>query len=187
VEMSGEQHIPLPQQRVWEALNNPAVLKECIAGCESIDKVSDEEFKLVMLAAVGPVRAKFTGKLLLRDLKPPDSYELLFEGSGGSAGFGKGSAKVALTSEASGTRLAYQVHASVGGKLAQVGSRLIDGVARKMADDFFTKFKKTQSPSVEVLFAPQDSLSPGRSPAMWVIIIGAVIVLLTALLLATAP
>lgn len=140
MEMTGEQLIPVPQEKVWRGLNDPEILKACIAGCESIEKVSDNEYKVVIVAAVGPVRAKFTGKLLLSDLNPPNSYSLSFEGSGGAAGFGKGGAQVSLKTEDAGTRLTYSAKASVGGKLAQVGSRLIDGVARKMADDFFTAF-----------------------------------------------
>ena len=140
MEMTGEQVIPLPQQRVWEGLNDPEVLKACIPGCESIERVSDTEYRVAMTAAVGPVKAKFSGKLLLSEVNPPTSYRLSFEGSGGAAGFGKGSASVKLGPEAAGTTLSYTATAQVGGKLAQVGSRLIDGVARKMADEFFQRF-----------------------------------------------
>ena len=140
MDMTGEQLIPLPQEQVWRGLNDPEVLKACIAGCESIEKVTDNEYRVAMVAAVGPVKARFSGKLLLSDLNPPNSYSLSFEGSGGAAGFGKGSAQVSLKAEGTGTRLTYSAKASVGGKLAQVGSRLIDGVARKMADDFFAAF-----------------------------------------------
>jgi hypothetical protein len=142
MEMTGEQLIPVPQDKVWQGLNDPEVLKACIAGCESIEKVSDNEYKVIIVAAVGPVKAKFAGKLLLSDLNPPNSYSLSFEGSGGAAGFGKGGAQVSLKTEGAGTRLSYSAKASVGGKLAQVGSRLIDGVARKMADDFFVAFNQ---------------------------------------------
>src|SRR5882672_7905733 len=142
MEMTGEQLIPVPQAEVWRGLNDPEVLKACIAGCESIEKVSDNEYKVSIVAAVGPVKAKFTGKLVLSDLNPPNSYSLSFEGSGGAAGFGKGGAQVSLKSESAGTRLSYSAKARVGGKLAQVGSRLIDGVAKKMADDFFLAFNQ---------------------------------------------
>jgi uncharacterized protein len=142
MEMTGEQFIPLPQQRVWEALNDPAILKSCIPGCESIDKVSGAEYKVVMTAAIGPVKAKFNGKLLLTDLNPPHSYSIAFEGSGGAAGFGKGAAQVSLLPESGGTRLTYKASASVGGKLAQIGSRLVDAAARKLADDFFNAFNE---------------------------------------------
>lgn len=146
MEMTGEQLIALPQQRVWEALNDPEILKACVPGCDAIEKVSDTEYKLAMTAAVGPVKAKFNGKLMLSDLNPPNSYAMAFEGSGGPAGFGKGGAKVMLTPEGDSTKLAYTASAQVGGKLAQVGSRLIDGVARKMADDFFSRFNAMIAP-----------------------------------------
>lgn len=140
MEMSGEQRIALPQARVWAGLNDPEVLKASIPGCESIERVSDTEYKVAITAAVGPVKAKFNGKLLLSDVNPPTSYRLAFEGSGGAAGFGKGGAQVSLAPDGAGTKLSYLASAQVGGKLAQVGSRLIDGVARKMADEFFQRF-----------------------------------------------
>jgi len=146
MEMTGEQLIPVEQSKVWAALNDPAVLKMCIPGCETIDKTADNEYKVIMTAAVGPVRAKFNGKLLLSNMNPPSSYSIAFEGSGGAAGFGKGGADVSLKPEGPSTRLSYTAKAQVGGKLAQVGSRLIDGVARKMADDFFNRFKQTVAP-----------------------------------------
>lgn len=146
MEMTGSQSIALPQQRVWEALNDPEVLKACIPGCDSVEKLSDTEYKLTMTAAVGPVKARFNGKLVLSDINPPNSYTLAFEGSGGAAGFGKGSSQVTLVPEGAGTRLDYNAKATVGGKLAQVGSRLIDGVARKMAEDFFVRFNATVAP-----------------------------------------
>jgi carbon monoxide dehydrogenase subunit G len=142
MEMTGEQLIPVPQTEVWRGLNDPEVLKACIAGCESIEKTADNEYRIALVAAVGPVKAKFSGKLVLSDLNPPNSYSLSFEGSGGAAGFGKGGAQVSLKPEGNGTRLTYSAKASIGGKLAQVGSRLIDGVARKMADDFFSAFNR---------------------------------------------
>jgi hypothetical protein len=178
MEMTGEQLIPVPQAEVWRGLNDPEVLKACIAGCESIEKVSDNEYKVVIVAAVGPVKAKFSGKLLLSDLNPPNSYSLSFEGSGGAAGFGKGGAQVSLKSEGAGTRLSYSAKASVGGKLAQVGSRLIDGVARKMADDFFAAFNEKVA---GVSGKPEDVTVPVGAkrkihPAWW--IAGAVLVAL---------
>ena len=150
MEMSGEQHIALAQQRVWEALNDPEILKACIPGCQSIERVSENEYKVAMTATVGPVKAKFSGKLMLADMNPPHSYSLAFEGSGGAAGFGKGGARVSLAPENGGTLLTYTANATVGGKLAQIGSRLIDGVARKMADDFFACFNRTVAPEAEV-------------------------------------
>lgn len=183
MEMTGEQLIPLPQQQVWEALNDPGILKACIPGCESIEKVSDAEYKVVMTAAIGPVKAKFNGKLLLADLNPPHSYSIAFEGTGGVAGFGKGSAQVSLLPEGSGTRLTYKATASVGGKLAQIGSRLIDGVAKKMSDDFFARFNATVAP------APGPAVSPaGTGKARWGVpawawAAGAIVVLLILLFL----
>ncbi|HKW39120.1 MAG TPA: carbon monoxide dehydrogenase subunit G [Burkholderiales bacterium] len=183
MEMTGEQLIPVPQDKVWQGLNDPEVLKACIAGCESIEKVSDNEYKLSIVAAVGPVKAKFAGKLLLSDLNPPNSYSLSFEGSGGAAGFGKGGAQVSLKPDGSSTRLSYSAKASVGGKLAQVGSRLIDGVAKKMADDFFSAFNEKlaggASPHADDVTVP---VGAGKRihPAWWVA--GAVLLLLLAYL-----
>ena len=141
MEMMGEQLIALPQQAVWDALNDPEILKQCIPGCESVEKVSDDEYRMTMVAAVGPVKAKFSGKLTIVNPVPPDSYALAFEGTGGVAGFGKGTAEVSLTQDSDTvTLLTYKATATVGGKIAQIGSRLIDGVARKMAEAFFAKF-----------------------------------------------
>ncbi len=140
MEMTGEFRIPAPRQRVWEGLNDPEVLKRCIPGCQTIEKLSDTEFTARVVAAVGPVRATFNGKVVLSDLDPPKSYTISGEGSGGVAGFAKGGAKVDLEEDGAGTDLHYSVQAHVGGKLAQIGSRLIDGVSRKMADDFFGRF-----------------------------------------------
>jgi carbon monoxide dehydrogenase subunit G len=191
MEMTGEQRIALPQQKVWEALNDPQILKACIPGCESIEKVSDNEYKVAMTAAVGPVKAKFSGKLLLSDLDPPNSYALAFEGSGGAAGFGKGTAQVALRAEGGETVLTYKASATVGGKLAQIGSRLIDGVAKKMSDDFFTRFNQTvaappaaaepaanAAPSGEL--AQPAAVQPARGKAVpgWLWVAGTVLVML---------
>ena len=142
MEMKGEQLIAASQADTWAALNDPEILKACIPGCESIERVTDSEYAVQMTARVGPVAAKFKGKLTLSDLKPPQSYSIAFEGQGGVAGFGKGSAQVQLASEGEATRLSYQVKASVGGKLAQIGSRLVDAAARKLANDFFTAFNE---------------------------------------------
>ena len=142
MEMQGEQLIPLPQAATWEALNDPAVLKDCIPGCESVERVADNEYDVVLTAKVGPVSAKFKGKMTVTDADPPNAYTLVFEGQGGAAGFAKGQATVALTPEAKSTRLAYTAKASIGGKLAQVGARLMDGVAKKLAEQFFTAFNQ---------------------------------------------
>jgi carbon monoxide dehydrogenase subunit G len=143
MEMTGEQLIPAPQQEVWNALNDPEVLKACVPGCEAIEPIAENQYQVLMVARVGPVSAKFKGKLTLSDIKPPDSYAIAFEGQGGAAGFAKGGAKVNLFSEnRDQTRLAYAVQANVGGKLAQIGSRLVDAAARKIADDFFRNFNE---------------------------------------------
>ena len=143
MEMTGEQRVPASQAETWKALNDPDVLKACVPGCESIDRVSDSEFAVQMTARVGPVSAKFKGKLTLSNVKPPQSYSIAFEGQGGVAGFAKGGADVALTADgADATRLAYKVKANVGGKLAQIGSRLVDAAAQKVANDFFTAFNE---------------------------------------------
>jgi len=182
MDMTGEQFIALPQQRVWEALNNPQVLKDCIPGCETMDKVSDTEYRVVLSAAVGPVKAKFSGKLVLSDLDPPNAYALSFEGSGGAAGFGKGNCKVSLLPAEGGTRLSYTAHATIGGKLAQVGSRLIDGVARKMADDFFARFSERMVPAVLPAASPP-APAKARIP-VWAWVIGVVVLVLLALFVA---
>jgi uncharacterized protein len=142
MEMTGEQLVPAPRELTWSALNDPAVLKECVPGCESIELIGDHSYQVLMVARVGPVSAKFKGKLTLSDIKPPLSYSIAFEGQGGAAGFAKGGAQVRLHAENDNTRLSYDVKASVGGKLAQIGSRLVDAAARKVADDFFRNFNE---------------------------------------------
>jgi carbon monoxide dehydrogenase subunit G len=153
MEMTGEQLIAAPQQRVWDALNDPEVLKACVPGCESIELRAENEYEVLMTARVGPVSAKFRGRLSLSDIRAPDSYSIAFEGQGGAAGFSKGSARVALKAEAvsgsPGTLLGYAVQAHVGGKLAQIGSRLVDMAAKKVADDFFAAFNAKVSIPVD--------------------------------------
>lgn len=146
MEMTGERRIPAPREAVWARLNDPETLKECIPGCQSVEKLSDTEFTAKVRAKVGPVSASFSGKVTLSDLDPPHGYTITGEGTGGVAGFAKGGAKVTLDEDGAETILRYGVEGQVGGKLAQVGSRLIDGVARKMADDFFSRFVNAVSP-----------------------------------------
>jgi hypothetical protein len=142
--MTGAYDLDAPREAVWEALNDPEVLKQCIPGCETINKTSETEFEATATAKVGPVKAKFKGKVQLSDLDPPNGYTISGEGQGGAAGFAKGGAKVALEEIAPGrTRLSYDVDATVGGKLAQIGQRLVDSAAKKMADDFFKNFAET--------------------------------------------
>ena len=195
MEMTGEQIIPLPQQAVWEGLNDPLVLKDCITGCNALDRVSDTEFKIVLTAAVGPVKAKFTGKLILMDINAPTSYSLAFEGSGGAAGFGRGTANVSLSPEGAGTRLSYICKANIGGKLAQIGSRLIDGVAKKMADEFFSKFKTRVTPAAPAgastaaaaaVYASHDEdFAPAGFNPMWYVAAVIAIMLVANMMVAT--
>ncbi|WP_085902332.1 SRPBCC family protein [Kiloniella majae] len=149
MKMEGQQLIPAPQQKVWEALNDPEILKNSIPGCETVEKTSDTEFQASMTAKFGPVKAKFKGQVTLSDLNPPNSYTLSGEGKGGAAGFGKGEAKISLQSQDGQTLLNYSVNAKVGGKLAQIGSRLVDSAAKKMADDFFHAFSQNVSTDVD--------------------------------------
>jgi carbon monoxide dehydrogenase subunit G len=151
MDMNGEYQIAAPRQRVWEALNDPEILRQCIPGCEEIVKVSDVEWTAKVTAKVGPVKAKFGGKVTLSDLDPPNGYTITGEGTGGAAGFAKGGAAVKLVDQGAGTLLTYTVKAQVGGKLAQIGSRLIDGASRKMAEEFFGNFAaKLGAPPAEV-------------------------------------
>ncbi|MFG1359316.1 SRPBCC family protein [Xanthobacter pseudotagetidis] len=137
LEMSGSYDIALPREKVWAALNDPAVLKACIPGCEELEQVSPTELKALVVAKVGPVKARFRGTVLLSELDPPNGYRIGGAGEGGVAGFAKGGAVVRLAEIESGTRLDYEAEAQIGGKLAQLGQRLVAGTARKLADDFF--------------------------------------------------
>ncbi len=140
MEMTGEYRIPAPRETVWAALNDPVVLQSCIPGCESLERGAENEFKATVRAKVGPVSARFSGKVTLSDFDPPKSYRISGEGQGGAAGFAKGGAVVNLEEDGTGTILRYTADAQVGGKLAQIGSRLIDGTAKKLADEFFEAF-----------------------------------------------
>lgn len=140
MKMSGEETIPASRETVWKALNDPAILKQSIPGCESIVKHSDTEMEARVVAKVGPVKAGFTGLVKLSDLDPPSGYRISGEGKGGLAGFATGGATIRLVAVPEGTRMTYDVDAQVGGKLAMLGSRLIDGTARSMATQFFAKF-----------------------------------------------
>ena len=146
--MSGEAVLPADRETVWAKLNDPEVLKACIPGCQELEKTSDTEFQATVKAAVGPVKATFKGRVQLLDLDPPNGYRIAGEGQGGVAGFAKGGAKVRLEEAEAGTRMTYDVEAQIGGKLAQLGGRLINGVAKKYADEFFANFAKTlQAPA----------------------------------------
>ncbi len=167
MEMTGEQLIPAPQQAVWNALNDPEALKACVPGCESIAASGENQFDVLMVARVGPVSAKFKGKLSLSDVRPPESYSIAFEGQGGAAGFAKGGAKVSLATEESSTRLRYEVKANVGGKLAQIGSRLVDAAAKKIADEFFRAFnERLSAPHAEEAAHEDHPLPVPRDPEL---------------------
>ncbi len=203
MEILGSQIIPASQQAVWDALNSPDVLKKCLPGCESVELVSPDMFKVIITAAIGPLKAKFNGTLNVTEANAPQSCVLIFEGQGGAVGFGKGSSSVTLKPVDGGTELTYSAQAHVGGKLAQIGSRLIDSVAKKMSDDFFKAFNKElgglSTPSIETPSANQtldaqaqhpttntplantvaspmqaSSTSENRVPASWLIIAAAV-------------
>ncbi|WP_422847439.1 CoxG family protein [Acidovorax sp. M14] len=146
MEMQASRTLAVSQQQAWEALNDPEVLKLCIPGCDKVEPTGENQYSVAMALKIGPVSAKFAGKITLSDIVPPESYNIAFDGSGGVAGFGKGNAQVKLVplpADAAGQascELHYTVHASVGGKIAQLGQRLIDGAAKSMAEDFFKRF-----------------------------------------------
>ena len=141
MELTKTRIVPAPPSAVWAALNDPAILKECLPGCESLERAGDNAFQAVMATRVGPVSARFTGRVTMSDIDPPTAYTLHFEGQGGAAGFARGEARITLAPEGERqTSLHYAAKAHVGGKLAQIGSRLVDGAAAKMTDDFFTRF-----------------------------------------------
>ena len=183
MEMKGEFRIAASREKVWDALNDPEILKQCIAGCEELDKTSDTEFTARVHTRVGPVSAKFTGKVELSEIDPPNGYRISGEGQGGVAGFAKGGAAVRLAEDGGETVLTYEANATVGGKLAQIGSRLIDATARKMADEFFGKFAAAVGEPAEAADAAEADTpaavtvpaagapaasSGGLSPAVWV-------------------
>jgi hypothetical protein len=167
MKMSGEELIPATRQRVWAALNDAEVLRQCIPGCEKIEKKSPTEFEATVVAKVGPVKARFGGNVTLSKLKPPESYVISGQGKGGAAGFAKGGAAVKLAEADGGTLLSYDVDAQVGGKLAQIGSRLIDSTARKMAGDFFRRFAKVAASDIviEGEAAPAKPKAKGKAKA----------------------
>ena len=195
MDLTGEYRIPATREKVWAALNDDEGLKQCIDGCEELKKESDTEFSARVTAKVGPVKAKFSGKVTLSELDPPNGYTISGEGQGGVAGFAKGGATVKLTEDGADTILNYAAKAEVGGKLASVGSRLIEGVAKKTADDFFGKFSgivggdaaetgaaetdpMADQSANEAAVAPKASEGSGI-PAIWwgvgIVIVGAIL------------
>ena len=178
MELQGERLIPAPVEVTWKALNDPEVLKASITGCESIEHAGDDAYSALVAVRVGPVSARFKGNLKLADVKPPTSYTIHFDGQGGVAGFGKGSADVVLADDGGQTRLTYRAKAQVGGKLAQIGSRLVDAAAAKFTEEFFVAFDNRVRAEVGVSVAPPEASAKvaGRSMALWWMI-GALVVL----------
>ena len=193
MDMQGSRHLAVSQQQAWDALNDPEVLKICIPGCDKVEASGENQYALGMAVKIGPVSARFNGKIQLVDVLPPNSYTLSFEGQGGAAGFGKGTAKVNLAPavEGAGCELAYTAQAQVGGKIAQVGQRLVDGVAKSMAEDFFKRFddemqrRHPQAVAAEAaLAAKTEPAAPARRMPLWAWIAFGVAVIVALLLLA---
>ncbi len=186
MEIKGEYRIAASREKVFAALNDAAILQACIPGCESLEKSSDTEMKAKVRMRIGPVSASFTGKVTLSDLDPPNGYKISGEGQGGAAGFAKGGAVVTLREDGAETVLNYNVDAQVGGKIAQVGARLIDGTARKLADEFFSKFAAMvgapppgEATAAVAAPAPAASAAAQRGYRHWIVIgVGAVVLVL---------
>lgn len=188
MDMEGSRRLAVTQQQAWDALNDPEVLKTCIPGCDKVEATGENQYALGMAVKIGPVAARFNGKIQLADVVAPESYTLVFEGQGGAAGFGKGNAKVRLAPPAEGTgcELTYTAHAQVGGKIAQVGQRLVDGVARSMAEDFFRRFDEEMQRRYPAAVAPEAAPVPAPAAkriAAWVWIAIGVLILLAVLFL----
>jgi len=166
MELTESYTLPVPQQRAWEALNDTAILRASIPGCDSIEADGENAYALSMSASVGPVKARFKGRMLLTDIDAPHTYTIVFEGQGGAAGFGKGNARVTLEPEGdAATKLSYAATAQVGGKLAQIGSRLVDGAARKIATEFFKRFGEQLGGDVKADADGGAAVSPDAPPA----------------------
>ncbi|HSN19825.1 MAG TPA: carbon monoxide dehydrogenase subunit G [Usitatibacter sp.] len=193
MELKGERLLPVDRAAAWEALNDPERLRAAIPGCEAMERTGDNEYRVQIATALGPVRAKFRGRLRVEDIVAPERYTLRFDGEGGAAGFAKGSAQVTLADEGASTRLAYAVAAQVGGKIAQVGSRLIDSAALKLADDFFASFERQLAPAAatapheETMLEEIESSFVLHDPRTWNwvawVVFLAVVLVLAALLL----
>lgn len=169
MEMTGEYKIPAPREKVWEALNDPEILKLCIPGCQEMSKESDTELSATVKSKVGPVSATFKGKVTLSDVDAPNGYKISGEGTGGVAGFAKGGAEVSLADDGDGTLLNYTATGQVGGKLAQIGSRLIDSTAKKMANEFFGKFAEVvaaENAAPEAAQEAETSTAPAQETAI---------------------
>jgi uncharacterized protein len=195
MEFKGRYLIPAPPQKVWTALNDPQILRLCIPGCERMEKTDDTHFSAAAVLKIGPVKATFNANIALADLDPPKRCTIKGEGQGGVAGFARGDAEIVLTPEAGGTELSYAASAAIGGKLAQIGQRLIDGAAKQIADDFFARFAAAVAATPEIVEeAPQLTSEPetpkaqapeekrGRlAPGVWVVGVIAVIAALLAI------
>ena len=164
MDISGNYLLPCSQQRAWDALNDPELLKRCLKGCEALAKTAENEFTGTVAMRIGPVAARFTGKMVQSEVDLPRACRMNFEGQGGVAGFARGSANVTLEPEDGGTRLAYVADTQIGGKLAQMGARLVEGTARSMADDFFGKFAAAVAEPVDA--AATTSESAPETPTM---------------------
>jgi|SRR5687767_3376826 len=184
MELKQTRTIAVPRERVWRALNDPEVLKASIPGCETFERVGDDAYRATVAAKVGPVSARFTGQLTLLDIDAPNGYRIKFEGQGGAAGFANGEAKVALEDAPDAqTLLSYDVKAQVGGKLAQIGNRLVDGAAKKLADDFFARFagELTKVPEAQAALpatADTPTETGGRGRWIRVLAIGVIVAIL---------
>lgn len=183
MEMSSEQRIPAPRESVWAALNNTEILKSAMPGCESFEAVGDNEFTAQVTTKVGPVKARFKFNVTLTDVDPPNGYTINGEGQGGAAGFAKGSASVNLTEDGAETLLSYNVTANVGGKLAQLGARLIDGTAKKLADEFFSNFISLVSedaadaePEPAASESTADETMEAAGQPIWIYLVAAVVI-----------
>jgi len=184
MDVKGEFRIEAPRERVWRGLNDTEVLKQCIPGCREIERLSETELEATAVLKVGPVKATFKGKVTLSDLDPPNSYRITGEGKGGVAGFARGEALVSLADDGGATVLTYTATATVGGKLAQVGQRLLDATANKMAADFFGRFAEAigdlgdEEPAAEPAAEPEQAASEAPSPGLptWAWVTGVLVV-----------
>ena len=186
MELSNTRTVPLPRPVVWAALNDPAVLKDCLPGCESLEPDGEHAWRVVMAARVGPVSARFNGRMSMADIQEPETYTLQFDGQGGAAGFARGDARVTLKPLAGDqTEMSYVAKAQIGGKLAQIGSRLVDGAAAKMADDFFARFVTRAAGPAASTAAADDTATPiapaGGSPWIRYVALVAIAVVLIVL------
>ncbi len=187
MDMQGNRPLAVTQQQAWEALNDPEILKTCIPGCEKFEPTGDNAYAVTTAIKIGPVSARFNGRVQLSDIVPPTSYKIGFDAQGGVAGFGKGEAAVQLAPAGTGCELSYTVHSSVGGKIAQLGQRLIDGAAKSLAEDFFRRFDEelqrrypSTTPTATVVAAPAPAARYRVPKAAWVVaVIVAVAIYLT--------